>query len=119
MHSSSIPQQTKASLDANFSDMTMSWKKREYAFNLHHAFDLSSCVCYPEYKAATVVRNCIAHGLGELTAIQRKDRSLVSTAQLLDVKVAGNRMTFGNQTFAVLFSICERFILDVDARFPM
>jgi hypothetical protein len=118
LHSPNVPDDVRDQVDQFFSDTTRSWKNRERAYKRYHSFDLATCVRFGDYKAATVIRNCIAHGLGELTSLQRTDKSLVANAQVLDVAVTGNRMLFGRDTFGLLFAICEELILQVDNDFP-
>jgi hypothetical protein len=97
---------------------TSNWAARQAAFQLHHQLKLSDCARWSDLQAAIQVRNCLAHGLGSLTAKQRRNMGLAKQVAVLDVSIGGGRMGFGATTVSKIAGICYAFISDVDVRLP-
>lgn len=97
---------------------TGTWRSREEAFKLHHQLQLSKCARWKELQAGIQVRNCLAHGLGRLTARQRRNSDLTKQVALLDVTIGGGRMHFGLDTLSKVTAACREFVCDVDSKVP-
>jgi hypothetical protein len=97
---------------------TSNWGTRQAAFQLHHQLKLSACTRWNDLQAAIQVRNCLAHGLGNLTAKQRRNMGLATQVAILDVSIGGGRMSFGATTVSKVAAVCYAFVSDVDARLP-
>ena len=117
--SPSIPSATKTNLDSIFKESTRSWSKRETAFRIHHSLDLASCKSFKEFKCATVVRNCIAHGLGKLTMMQIGDSSIVQDCATVDVHVGSGHVYVTESSLRKILKFSEEFVLDLDSRIPL
>lgn len=94
------------------------WPARQSAFQLHHQLKLSSCARWGDLQAAIQVRNCLAHGLGRLTAKQRKNIGLANQLAVLDVAIGAGRMYFGTLTVSTTAAVCTAFVSDIDAKLP-
>jgi hypothetical protein len=98
---------------------TANWRSRESAFKFHHGLDLSKCSQWKELQASIQVRNCLAHGLGRLTARQRRNSGLAKQVALLHVTIGSGRMYFGPDTLPTTAAACRVFVSDVDGRMPI
>lgn len=91
------------------------WQERHDTYENYHRFSLKSRRSWDAISAGIEVRNCLAHGLGRLTAQQRSKTSLPTTVARIDVTVAGNRMRLSAATVRKLGAGCDDFIRDVDS----
>lgn len=94
---------------------TSSWTKRTEAYKNLHGVSLKNMACHAEVQAAIQVRNCIAHGLGRLTARQRSSSTLARDLATIDVHVGGGRIRISSSTVETLAKVVACFIRDVDA----
>lgn len=91
------------------------WQQRHDSYEGYHRFSLKSRSGWQVVSASIEVRNCLAHGLGNLTAKQRGKTALPSTVGLIGVSVGSNRMHLGATTVAVVGRGCDDFVRDIDA----
>lgn len=94
----------------------MTWKARAKHYTNHHQIDLHACDGWPEVDAGVALRNCLAHGLGNLTQLLMSEGSLGMKMLLIDVTVGGNRMHTTDATVPKLASACRRFVMDVERK---
>lgn len=94
---------------------TTSWQNRHDSYKTYHGVSLKSLSGWQAVIAGIEVRNCIAHGLGNLTAQQRSKSGLATTVKPLDVIVGGNRMHANDRTVPTLARESRRFVSAVDA----
>jgi hypothetical protein len=94
---------------------SISWQNRHDTYRAYHGISLPSQSGWQAVKAGIEVRNCIAHGLGNLTAQQRSKSNLASVLKPLDVTVGGNRMHITEHTIPTLGMRCRGFVTEVDA----
>ncbi|MGO4340380.1 hypothetical protein [Pedococcus sp. 2YAF34] len=90
------------------------WQARHDAYDDYHHFSLRSRNGWGTVTAGIDVRNCLAHGLGTLTAKQRGQTKLPSIVKVLDVSIGGNRMHLSATTVPRLAAGCEQFVRHVD-----
>ncbi|WP_157728555.1 hypothetical protein [Actinopolymorpha singaporensis] len=98
---------------------TSNWSERNKAYKKYYSINLDRCARATELRAAREVRNCLAHGLGVLTARQRTMSRLALDLSVLDISVSDGRMIFGPKTVSSFHSACKEFIVDVDRRMPI
>jgi hypothetical protein len=70
------------------------WRQRHDSYEGYHKFSLRSRAGWDVVSASIEVRNCLAHGLGNLTAQQRGKTALPATVGRIGVTVGSNRMHF-------------------------
>jgi hypothetical protein len=90
------------------------WQQRHDSYEGYHKFSLKSRSGWQVVSASIEVRNCLAHGLGNLTAKQRGKTALPSTVGLIGVSVGSNRMHLGATTVATVGRGCNEFVRDID-----
>ena len=90
------------------------WPNRQRAFKNLHGVTLSSQTSWKNVEAATHARNSIAHGLGRLTASQRRNKSLPGILLKIDVRVSGGRLAITDASLQKVFRACSDFIRSVD-----
>jgi len=96
--------------------MPFTWPDRIKYYKNKHAIDLEKCDGWGQVKAGIDLRNCLAHGLGNLTEILLSEESLGSRMKLIDVSVGGNRMHSTMQTVPKLASGCRHLVLDIEEK---
>jgi hypothetical protein len=92
------------------------WNKRHLAFQTLHDVQLYECSSWEEVEAAIAVRNSVAHGLGRLTASQRRNPELPSKFRLIGVSISGGQLYLSDSTLGVVFQACTDFIQDLDTK---
>jgi hypothetical protein len=92
------------------------WPARVRHYKNEHAIDLEACDGWGQVKAGIDLRNCLAHGLGNLTEILLTEESLGNRMKHIDVSVGGNRMHLTMATVPKLASGCRRFVLDIEKK---
>jgi hypothetical protein len=97
-------------------EMPPSWPGRKKYYKKEHSIDLEACTAWGQVSAGINLRNCLAHGLGNLTEKLIKEESLGKQMAVIDVTVSGNRMHTAVGTVPQLASGCRRFILDLESR---
>lgn len=90
------------------------WQERHDSFDRYHGFTLKSRDGWGSISAGIDVRNCLMHGMGTLTAKQRKQTRLASALREIDVSVGSNRMYLSAVTVPKLAKACEAFVAHVD-----
>ncbi|GAA5152509.1 hypothetical protein GCM10023340_32960 [Nocardioides marinquilinus] len=90
------------------------WPARKKHYTLYHGFSLESCDGWRPVEAGIDLRNCLAHGLGNLTDLLLKDESLGARMKELDVVVSGNRMHFARSTVPTLVIACRKFVRSLE-----
>lgn len=93
-----------------------SWPKRVDHYNKQHAIDLKACDGWEQVDAGIALRNCLAHGLGNLTQLLLAKQGLGNRMKHIDVSVGGGRMHTTMTTVPKLASGCRRFVLEVEAK---
>jgi hypothetical protein len=92
------------------------WPQRIKYYRREHAFDLSGCDGWAQVEAGIDLRNCLAHGLGNLTEILLSEPLLGKRMKVIDVVVGGNRMHPTLETVHKLALGCRRFVLDIESQ---
>lgn len=90
------------------------WQQRHDSYEGYHKFSLRSRAGWDVIAAGIEVRNCISHGLGNLTAQQRTKTNLPAQVARIGVIVGSNRMHLGGNTIATVSRGCNDFVRDVD-----
>lgn len=90
------------------------WSERLKHYKNEHTIDLKACDGWEQVEAGIDLRNCLAHGLGNLTVVLLSEKSLGKRMQLIDVSVGGNRMHSTVETVPKLASGCRRLVLDIE-----
>jgi hypothetical protein len=91
------------------------WSDRHETYVNYHGFSLKSCNGWNGVSAGIEVRNCLVHGLGNLTAQQRGKANLGQLVRAIDVTVGGNRMHLTARTIPKFARGCTLFVRSVDA----
>lgn len=91
------------------------WQQRHDSYENYHKFSLRSRAGWGVVSAGIEVRNCLAHGLGNLTAQQRGKTGLPATVAQIGVTVGSNRMHLGGTTISTIGRGCNDFVRDVDS----
>lgn len=92
------------------------WPQRVDYYTTVHAIDLKACAGWDFVGAGISLRNCVAHGLGNLTDLLLHDKDLGKKVGAIDVLVSGNRMHCTPTTVPQLASGCRALVLDVERR---
>lgn len=103
---------TKKSLPSPKSPFT--WPERLKRYKNEHAIDLKACDGWGEVEAGINLRNCLLHGLGNLTEVLLAEEFLGKRMKSIDVSVGGNRMRSTVDTVPKLASGCRRLVLDIE-----
>lgn len=90
------------------------WQQRHDSYTAYHKFSLKSRAGWDVVSAGIEVRNCLAHGLGNLTAKQRTKTGLPTAVSRINVTVGSNRMHLSATTVPTLGRGCDDFVRDVD-----
>jgi hypothetical protein len=94
--------------------LPFSWPGRIKYYKEEHAIDLKACDGWGEVEAGIDLRNCLAHGLGNLTEVLLSEKFLGKRMDLIDVSVGGNRMHSTVETVPKLASGCRCLVLDIE-----
>jgi len=95
---------------------TASWDERHSAFERYHGFGLRSEPHWQQVAAGIEVRNCLAHGLGNLTARQRAKTGIAQKIAVIDVTVASNQMQLSKSTIPKLGEASMAFVRFLDSK---
>jgi len=95
---------------------TANWEERFKAFERYHGLAIKSLAGWEMVAAGIEVRNCLAHGLGQLTARQRTKTSLAAKVSIVDVAVASNQMHLSATSVTKLADACVNFVQALDSR---
>lgn len=90
------------------------WQQRHDSYETYHNFSLRSRTGWDVVSAAIEVRNCLAHGLGNLTAQQRSKSTLPATVKRIGVTVGSSRMHLSSTTVTTVGNGCDAFVRNVD-----
>jgi hypothetical protein len=93
---------------------TSTWDDRHKAFERYHEFSIKAYPCWLSVSAGIEVRNCMAHGLGKLTARQKIKTGIARQVSVIDVTVAGNQMHLSQSTVPKLSDACSALVRSVD-----
>jgi hypothetical protein len=93
---------------------TSTWDDRHNAFKRYHEINIKAYPSWPSVSAGIEVRNCMAHGLGKLTARQRIKTEIARHVSVIDVTVASNQMHLSQSTVPKLSDACSALVRSVD-----
>lgn len=91
-----------------------SWPPRKKHYRDEHSIDLELLDGWQLVDAGIDLRNCVAHGLGNITEKQLGDLKLGVKARSIDVSIAGGRLHSTGATVPLLANACRRFVLDLE-----
>lgn len=91
------------------------WPARVKHYRREHNIDLSALPAWKQVEAGVDLRNCLAHGLGQLTPQLARDERIVARMKSIDVVVAGSMMRLGPETVSKLTTACVAFVRAVEA----
>ncbi|MCZ4498333.1 MAG: hypothetical protein JWQ74_886 [Marmoricola sp.] len=103
---------------AVFDRSTLSWHGRKETFELHHGFKLQDCASWAVVDRAIEVRNSIAHGLGNLTRLQKTGKSDKAKVQMAKVRLREDRLIITSEARKHCFDASVEFIRSLDAKLP-
>jgi hypothetical protein len=90
------------------------WQDRHDSYERYHGFTLRSRDRWEAINAGIEVRNCLMHGMGNLTAKQRTQTKLATVVKVLEVTIGSNRMYMSAATVPKLADACTAFVKHVD-----
>ncbi|MET7461086.1 hypothetical protein [Nonomuraea sp. NPDC005501] len=90
------------------------WPQRIKHYKNQHSIDLEARDGWDQVKAGIDLRNCLAHGLGNLTELLLSEVALGVRMKHINVSVSGNRMHPTVTTVSKLAAGCRRFVLDIE-----
>lgn len=90
------------------------WKERIKHYKNKHAIDLKERNGWAQVEAGIDLRNCLAHGLGNLTELLLSQEALGARMKYIDVSVGGNRLHSTMMTVPKLAAGCRSFIIDLE-----
>lgn len=90
------------------------WSERQKAFRRVHGVRLSRQCSWKEIEATREVRNCIAHGLGQLTAPQLRNQNIGRKLEFIKIRVSGGRLVITDESVWAVVQACSKFIRSVD-----
>ena len=93
---------------------TSNWDERHKAFQKYHQFSIKAYPSWQSVWAGIEVRNCMAHGLGKLTARQKMKTGIARQVSIIDVTVASNQMHLAQSTVPKLSDACSALVRSVD-----
>jgi len=93
------------------------WQERRDAFSGYHNIRLGELARWSELDAGIEVRNAIAHGLGELTPLQRKGAAARKIGQI-GVSLSDGRVLITDKSLQHCRDVCIAFIRSLDAAMP-
>ncbi|MFB4314753.1 hypothetical protein [Actinomadura sp. 21ATH] len=93
------------------------WPQRHKHYNNKHGIVLKTLSGWERVNAGIALRNCLAHGLGNLTEILLSEERLGIRMKCIDVSVSGNRMHPTMTTVPKLAAGCRSFVLDIEKKF--
>jgi hypothetical protein len=94
--------------------LPFTWPQRLKYYNKEHTIDLAACDGWAQVEAGIDLRNCLAHGLGNLTEVLLAKKFLGKRMEFIDVSIGGNRMHSTVETVPKLASGCRRLVLDIE-----
>jgi hypothetical protein len=94
----------------------LTWRSRIKYYKDEHSIDLETCDGWAEVEPGIDLRNCLAHGLGNLTDLLLSESHLGKRMESIDVIVGGNRMHTTRSTVPKLASGCRRFVLAIEGQ---
>ncbi|MFJ8963650.1 hypothetical protein ACIRG5_30100 [Lentzea sp. NPDC102401] len=92
------------------------WPTRIRHYANEHSIDLTAFASWNQVKAGIDLRNCLAHGLGNLTDLLMADQALGSQMKHIDVNIGGNRMHTTMATIPKLATGCRHFVLYLEEK---
>lgn len=90
------------------------WPQRVKHYKDEHSIDLEVRNGWEQVQAGIDLRNCLVHGLGNLTELLLSDVALGNRMKHIDVGVGGNRMHPTITTVPKLAAGCRSFVLDIE-----
>lgn len=90
------------------------WPQRIKHYRNKHSIDLKALDGWDQVEAGIDLRNCLAHGLGNLTDLLLSEEALGVRMRHIDVSVSGNRMHPTMTTVPKLAAGCRSFVLDIE-----
>jgi hypothetical protein len=90
------------------------WPQRVAHYKKQHAIDLKALDGWDQVEAGIDLRNCLAHGLGNLTELLLSEENLGNRMKHIDVSVSGSRMQPAMTTVPKLAAGCRSFVLDIE-----
>jgi hypothetical protein len=96
--------------------MPFTWPIRVKHYANVHSIDFEACASWKHVAAGIDLRNCLAHGLGNLTDTLMTDQELGSQMKHIDVSIGGNRMHTTRATVPKLSKGCRHFVLWLEER---
>jgi hypothetical protein len=105
---------TKKSLTSPEPPLT--WPQRIKHYKKKHTIDLEARDGWHQVQAGIDLRNCLAHGLGNLTELLLCKEELGVGMEHIDVSVSGNRMHPTMTTVPKLAAGCRSFVLAIEQK---
>lgn len=90
------------------------WQQRFDCFSSYHGIALKSLPGWQVVDAGIQARNCIAHGLGSLTAQQRGKANLAQQLRIVGIYVGSNAIHLTEPTLRILGDGCLEFVRSLD-----
>lgn len=91
------------------------WGDRGANFKVFHKLKFTSGREWSRYEATTHARNTIAHGLGRLTARQRRNVDLPQKLVGIDVTIRDGRLVLTERSLRTALHVCEDFVRRLDS----
>lgn len=95
-------------------ESSSTWQQRKDSYNRYHGFTIESRDGWGAIDAAIEVRNCLVHGLGVMTAKQRRSQKLAKTVSNIGASIGGGRVHLGSSSVLTLGQNCTRFVRHID-----
>lgn len=90
------------------------WPQRKVYFKKNHTIELIMLSGWDEVEAGIDLRNCLAHGLGNLTELLVTEKELGTRMRRISVNVGGNRLHTTVETVPILADACQEYVLALE-----
>lgn len=90
------------------------WLRRREAFERYHGLNLTKVTGWPKLEAAVAARNSVAHGLGRITATQRRSSVLRKKLSTIGVSTIDGRIIVSRTSVEVVYFAGREFVRGVD-----
>ncbi|MCU1498516.1 MAG: hypothetical protein JWM47_2469 [Acidimicrobiales bacterium] len=105
-------------LESYLISSTATWKSRRDCFANHHSTLLSDFADWQYIMASVEVRNSIAHGLGSMSAQQKRDpKRIIDAASKLKISLNGPRLSIHSAHIYAVEELARSYVewLDFNA----
>lgn len=92
----------------------MSWDARVTHLRRHFGVNVKASTSWEQFEASTHARNAVAHGLGSLTAAQRRSTSVVPKLRKVGIVVSGGRLVLDEDCVGKVASACRSLVSHID-----